>query len=109
MLRQPNADDRIIGTRRTRKAMLVFILTAVVAWATIALWSSRGGGASRDADPTAPGEPRLSGTSGQHATDRENSGPALTTVAALQPMRRGEDLVGRRVQLSMPVERHVND
>jgi hypothetical protein len=124
MLRYEHENDRTIGTRRTRKSVLLAVATVVVLLIAIAVWVSPGGrgdsntefGAAR----TVTGEPRHAGTSGQHSSavsgqssiDGDNSGPALTTVAGLESMlgvADGQELVGRRVQLRVPVQRHVND
>jgi hypothetical protein len=96
---------------------VLLIATAVIALAAAAVWMSPGGrggselGISRAR--TVDGDVGPVGTSGQQGgPDGENSGPALNTIRDLSTItgtNDGHELVGRHVDVHVPIQRHIND
>lgn len=117
MRRESYDRDYLVGTRRSRKTMLLLLGVAAIAFAAFAVWLSPGGGAGIDRAPhlvrTETGNPGAVGTSGEHAPGPDqNSGPASGIIRDLETItgtNDGHELVGRRVDLHVPVSQHVND
>ena len=116
MLRHEYEQDRMIGTRRSRRWGLLLLGAGAIALATLMVWIAPGGGGGRErADGlvrTTTGSEGSVGTSGQRSGEGENSGPALSTIHELETItgsNDGHELVGRRVDLHVPVSQHVND
>jgi hypothetical protein len=93
---------------------LVLIAAALIALAAVGL-NRRGDDRSTTAtsrDRMATGAPAPSGTSGQREADTDNSGPALATIGGLESILgagNGSDLLGRRLQVRVPIHQHIND
>ena len=116
MQRHDYEDERMIGTRRSRRAGLLLIGAGVAVLAVLMVWMSPGGGGGREqADGlvrTTTGSAGSVGTSGQRSNESENSGPALSTIHELETItgsNDGHELVGRHVDLHVPVNQHIND
>ncbi len=117
MRRESYDRDYLVGTRRSRKTLLLLLGVAAMACGALAIWLSPGGGAGIDRGPylvrTETGNPGAVGTSGEQAPapDR-NQGPAAGIIRDLDTItgtNDGHELVGRRVDLRVPVSQHVND
>lgn len=123
MWRDHYEETSLIGTRRSRKGGVLLIAVAAIALAAGAVWLSPGGGGGQRVGGglvrTESGMAGSVGTSGQLGENARagNSGPALSTLAG-NPIRDletitgatdGHELVGRRVDLHVPVQQHIND
>ena len=104
---------------RPRTLALLMIAVAAVALAGFAVYMSPGGhgGQARGSGIHGSGAPGAVGTSGgfQHET-AEGSGPSMATPAnviheieTITGVNDGHELVGRRVDLNVPVQQHIND
>ena len=91
------------------------LAVAVLAIGAFAVWMSPGGDAGQE---QGTGRARnelgmVAGTSGQQGVvNSENSGPGLVTIHELETItgvNDGHELVGRRVDLHVPVQQHIND
>jgi hypothetical protein len=116
MLRHEHEQDRTIGTRRSRRAGLLLLAAGAIALAALMVWIAPGGGGGRErADGlvrTTTGSEGSVGTAGQRSGEGSNSGPALSTIHELETItgsNDGHELVGRRVDLHVPVSQHIND
>jgi hypothetical protein len=108
-----------VGTRRSRKLGLLLIATAAIVMAAFAVWLSPGGGRGLEQGTglvrTETGNPGTVGTSGDQAEGAgQNSGPAATggvihELETITGSNDGHELVGRRVDLHVPVSQHIND
>lgn len=108
---------RMISTRRWKRgAILAAMGIAVIALASVGVWMSPGGGKGQE---LGTGQRRFergslneTGTTGR-ADAAENSGPAATPITdpvdAITGPAKVRDLVGRRVQMQVPIGPHVND
>ena len=117
MLRDQYESNYLLGTRRSRKSGLLLLALAVLAMGAVAVWMSPGGdGGSEQSTGHARNELGMLGsvgTSGQQGGEHsENSGPGLVTIHELETItgtNDGHELVGRRVDLRVPVQQHIND
>src|SRR5688500_6502413 len=107
-----------VGTRRSRKTSLLLMAAAVVVLVAFAVWLSPGGGRGLEHGTglvrTETGNPGVVGTSGQAEGAGQNSGPAATgaiihELETITGSNDGHELVGRRVDLHVPISQHVND
>ena len=117
MLRDQYEQNRIMGTPKSRKLGLWLLAAGFLALGGVAVWMSPGGDAGVE-QSTGPmrtetgsaGSVATSGARGDLA--RENSGPGLVTIHDLETItgiNDGNELVGRRVDLHVPVQQHIND
>jgi hypothetical protein len=117
MLGHTYDDERMVGTRRSRRVGLLLIGAGVLALAAFGIWMSPGGGGGSELGMgmarTTTGSEGALGTSGQRsAAETDNSGPGLATIHDLETItgtNDGHELVGRRVDLHVPVQQHIND
>jgi hypothetical protein len=106
---------RTIGTRRSRKVGLLLLSGAVILMAAVAVWLSPGGGGldqGRGLVRTETGNPGTVGTSGTLDAGQDSREPAGNTIRDLETItgaNDGNQFVGRRVALSVPINQHVND
>lgn len=110
MLRHHYERTRLLGTRRSRPVGLLLLAVAFLAFGVAAVWLSPGGGRGREQARTETGREGVLGTTGQATGD--NAGPALTTIHELETITGatdGHELVGRTVDLHVPVQQHLND
>jgi hypothetical protein len=107
-----------VGTRRSRKFGLLLIAATVVVLGAFAVWLSPGGGGGLEQGTglvrTETGNPGAVGTSGQAEGATQNSGPAATgavihELETITGSNDGHELVGRRVDLHVPISQHIND
>ncbi len=111
--------DYTVGTRRSRKGALLLMAAAVVALGAIGVWLSPGGGGGLDQGTglvrTETGNPGAIGTSGGHGADADQAGSAPVPGGVIHELETitgsndGHELVGRRVDLHVPVSQHIND
>ena len=93
--------------------------TAVMAIAAVGIWMSPGAGLEQGTGlvRTETGNPGAVGTSGQQAEGAaRNSGPSATgaggiihELETITGTNDGHELVGRRVEMHVPVSQHIND
>ena len=96
---------------------MLLLAAGLLAVLAIGVWLSPGGGGGREqGEGYARSELGMSGsigTSGQQGgANSENSGPGLVTIRELETItgtNDGHELVGRRVDLHVPVQQHIND
>jgi hypothetical protein len=107
---------KLMGTRRSRAVGVVLLAIAAVALGAFLVWLSPGGEGGFEAGMarTQSGQLGAIGTAGQEpgSTTRDNSGPALTTIHELETITGatdGHELVGRKVDLHVPIQQHIND
>jgi hypothetical protein len=108
-----------IGTRRSRKGALLAMAAAVLALAAVGVWLSPGGGGGLDQGTglvrTETGNPGAVGTSGGNAGDADRTrspaapGGVIHELETITGSNDGHELVGRRVDLHVPVSQHIND
>lgn len=122
MLRDHYERTRLIGTPRSRKGILVLMATGLVALLAFAIWMSPGGDAGFEQGDglvrTTTGAEGSVGTTGEQEGNLggDNSGPALVQIdnpiheiETITGTNDGHELVGRRVDLHVPIQQHVND
>jgi hypothetical protein len=113
--------NSVMGSRRGRKGGLLLIATAVIAIAAVGIVMSPGGGGGLGQGAglvrTETGNPGAVGTSGQHAEGAsQSSGPSVSgaggvihELETITGTNDGHELVGRRVEMHVPVSQHIND
>jgi len=111
----------VIGSGRSRKGGLLLIAAAVLALAAVGVWMSPGGGGGRELGTglvrTETGNPGAVGTSGQQAEGADRSsalsatdaGGVIHDLETITGTNDGHELVGRRVEVHVPVSQHIND
>ena len=103
-------DTNIVRTRRSRKVGPLLLGAAVVALGAFAVWLSPGGGGGLVRTET--GNPGTVGTSGTHEGDQDSGAAAGNVIRELETItgaNDGHQLVGRRVDLHVPISQHIND
>jgi hypothetical protein len=118
--REHDGRTRLIGSHRARTWGVALIGTAFIVAGAAMVWLSPGGGAGlrqgtgqvRTETGRAGSNELVLGTSGQDDLPGDNSGPGLTTIHEVETITGatdGHQLVGRRVDLHVPVQEHLND
>jgi hypothetical protein len=110
-------DTKTIGTRRSRKVGLLLLSAAVILIAAVAVWMSPGGAGGRDQASglvrTETGNPGTVGTSGTLSPDQDSgagaAGHIIRELSTITGVNDGHQFVGRRVELSAPINQHIND
>lgn len=103
--------------RGSRRAGLTLLATAVIAVAAFAVWLSPAGdtdfGDGGELVRTETGNPGAVGTSGRlEGSDPGSDVPPTAVIHDLETItgsNDGHELVGRRVDLHVPVSQHIND
>jgi hypothetical protein len=117
-MREPYEDTNTLGTRRSRKVSLLLLSAAVVALGAFAVWLSPGGNAGLKQGTglvrTETGNPGTVGTSGTLPDGAEQAsvplaGSIIHDLETITGANDGHELVGRRVDLHVPVSHHIND
>jgi hypothetical protein len=104
--------EKLIGTRRSRGIGVGLIALMVGGIIAGLVWLNRF--ESRGPVRTEHGMPGAVATTGEEpgSLDTDNSGPALSTIHELETITGatdGHELVGRTVDLHVPVQQHIND
>ena len=111
MMRESNERSYLIGSRRSRKGALLALGAAVIAIAAVGVWMSPGGNAGMERGSglvrTETGNPGAVGTSGQ--LEEGSSAGIIHDIETITGVNDGHELVGRRVDLHVPVSQHIND
>jgi hypothetical protein len=104
-------DTKTVRARQSRRAGLLLLGAAVTVIAAVAVWMSPAG-RGRGLVRTETGNPGTVGTSGT-LTEGQDSGEApgntIRDLSTITGINDGNQLVGRRVALSAPVNQHIND
>lgn len=118
MKQQPYERDYMVGSRRSRTVGLALVAAGAIALASFGIWLSPGGNAGMELRTgragSETGEPAPVGTSGEEVPGADqNSGPSASGIIrdleTITGANDGHALVGRRVELSAPISRHIND
>ena len=115
-MKQEPGDTNTIGNRRSRKVGFLMLTSAVIVIAAFALWLTPGAQTlleqDRDLVRTETGNPGTVGTSGIRDTDQDAGVPqgnVLRDLETITGTNDGHELVGRRVNLYVPISQHIND
>ena len=98
--------------RRSRKVGLLLMFTALAALAAMTVWLVSDGSRAPDLVRTETGNPGTVGTSG--VLDRDESptpvaGGIIHELETITGANDGHQFVGRRVEITVPVQQHLND
>lgn len=116
-MRESYNRDYVVGTRRSRTVSLTLLAAAAVAAAAFAVWLSPGGGGGQALrtgnTQTQSGVLGAVGTAGEAEGAGQNSGPSAAGIIhdldTITGANDGHALVGRRVELRVPINQHIND
>jgi hypothetical protein len=119
MIGERHDETRTIGTRRSRKAGLLLMGAAVLTLAALGVWMSPGGGHGREEGRglvrTETGNAGSVGTTGRLGDDEVSAGQGPSASGIIHELETitgandGHQFVGRRVDLHVPVQQHIND
>lgn len=99
------------GARRSTRAGLLLIASAVVALGAFGVWMSRADDRGDGLVRSETGNPGAVGTSGVYASGdgSPSAGAVIHELETITGSNDGHELVGRRVDLHVPVSQHIND